>query len=102
MTESDLLSMLRCPDDRSQLRLADNALIARINDAIRAGRLRNEAGRELDETIDGGLIRAHGDLLYPILDGIPVLLRDEAIEITNFTTPKLPLPCREGLGEGSS
>lgn len=88
MTESDLLSMLRCPDDCSALRLAEAQLLARINAAIRGGKLRNEAGRSLDETIDGGLIRAHGDLLYPIIDGIPILLRDEAIDISQFDSNK--------------
>ena len=37
------------------------------------------------KSIDGGLMRARGDLLYPIIDGIPMLLRDEAIEIDQFT-----------------
>lgn len=86
MDQSELLSMLRCPDDRSALRLADGKLTAQINSAIRSGKLRNEGGRVLDESIDGGLIRAHGDLLYPIVDGIPVLLRDEAIDLAKFTT----------------
>ena len=85
MLQIKLLLYLRCPHDHSELRPADQNLINQINAAIRAGQLRNEAGRTLDEVIDGGLMRIHGDLLYPIIDDIPILLRDEAIEIDQFT-----------------
>jgi uncharacterized protein YbaR (Trm112 family) len=84
MHQSKLLSFLCCPDDRSELTPASETVVGQINAAIRTGRLRNEAGRLLDETIDGGLVRKHRDLLYPIVDGIPILLRDEAIPIDQF------------------
>ena len=84
MHQSKLLSFLRCPDDCSELTVAGEAVVTRVNAAIRTGALRNEAGRVLDETIDGGLIRKEGDLLYPIIDGIPILLRDEAISVHQF------------------
>lgn len=81
MVRDDLLENLRCPDDRSRLVSADAALVAEVNAQIRLGRLRNRAGRRLDRAIDGGLVRAGGDLLYPILDQIPLLLQDEAIPL---------------------
>jgi uncharacterized protein YbaR (Trm112 family) len=31
--------------------------------------------------LDGGLLKASGDVIYPIVDGIPVLVRDEAIPL---------------------
>jgi uncharacterized protein YbaR (Trm112 family) len=78
------LAILRCPDDRSELHPADAALVARLNDAIVARRLKDRAGNAIERTIDGGLIRAAGDLLYPIVDEIPVMLQDEAIPLAQL------------------
>jgi uncharacterized protein YbaR (Trm112 family) len=77
-----LLEILRCPQSRTRLRLAEADVVARINRAISAGQLVNVAGERVDRPIDGGLIREAGDLLYPIVDQIPVLLPDEAIAVT--------------------
>jgi uncharacterized protein YbaR (Trm112 family) len=76
--------MLRCPEKQSELTPVDDSQIKQINNAIRAGWLVNQGGSRVEELIDGGLLRAEGDLLYPIVDGIPVLLRDEAIPINQL------------------
>jgi uncharacterized protein YbaR (Trm112 family) len=81
MIQEELRKIVCCPEDHSALTPANDALVAQLNAAIRAGRLRNEAGRTVEQTIDGGLVRAAGDLLYPIVDQIPVLLKDEAIRL---------------------
>jgi uncharacterized protein YbaR (Trm112 family) len=78
---NQILAILRCPVDHSPLSEADAALVARLNAAIRAKRLRNQVGHVVEYSIEGGLIRARGDLLYPIVDQIPVLLHDEAIPL---------------------
>jgi uncharacterized protein YbaR (Trm112 family) len=75
---SPLLEILRCPQDHTALARADGELVQRVNDAIRDGRILNASG-EPRTPIDGGLVRAAGDVFYPIVDGIPLLLRDEAI-----------------------
>jgi uncharacterized protein YbaR (Trm112 family) len=80
----DTLTILRCPDDHSTLAAADAALVARLNAAVRAGQLRNHAGLRVDYAIEGGLVRAAGDLLYPIVDAIPVMLHDEAIPLAQL------------------
>jgi uncharacterized protein YbaR (Trm112 family) len=84
MVDDKTLAMLRCPKDHSMLHRAEASLVARLNTAIRAGRLRNQAGQLVEHSIDGGLVRAGGDLLYPIVDEIPVLLYDEAIPLTQL------------------
>jgi uncharacterized protein YbaR (Trm112 family) len=79
MATNELLATLRCPENGSPLAPADGELIARLKALVAARQLRNRAGRTVEGPLDGGLVRAGGDVLYPIIDQIPVLLRDEAI-----------------------
>jgi uncharacterized protein len=81
MVRDEILVMLRCPEDRSTLTHASGDLLERINRAIPIGQLRNRAGRPVEKPLDGGLVRAAGDLLYPVVDQIPVMLLDEAIPL---------------------
>ncbi len=76
-----LLDMLRCPENRTRLRLAEGELVARLNAAASAGSLRNVAGSAVSETLDGGLVREDGRIVYPIVEGIPHLLVDEGIPL---------------------
>jgi uncharacterized protein YbaR (Trm112 family) len=78
------LAMLRCPNDRSKLRAAEAALVTRLNAAIAAQRLRNQVGGRVERPIDGALVREAGDLAYPIIDQIPVMLYDEAIPLAQL------------------
>lgn len=81
MIDKCLLEILVCPEDHSSLSEADEALVARLNEAIAAGKIVNRGGEAVKSAIDGGLVRQEEDLLYPIVDGIPVLLVDEAIAL---------------------
>ena len=74
-----LLGMLRCPENRTPLRLADDALVRQLNAAAAAGRLENVAGNAVSQRLDGGLVREDGRVVYPIVEGIPRLLTDEGI-----------------------
>lgn len=79
MLKNELLNILRCPESRTKLSPVSGEILARLNAAIRNGRLINCAGQILERPLDGGLVREDGTLLYPISDNIPVLLRDDAI-----------------------
>jgi uncharacterized protein YbaR (Trm112 family) len=81
---NQVLAILRCPIDHSTLCEAEAGLVARLNTAIKAKRLRNQIGQLVDYSIEGGLVREAGDLLYPIVDQIPVMLHDEAIPLAQL------------------
>ncbi|HZZ27447.1 MAG TPA: hypothetical protein VFE46_05510 [Pirellulales bacterium] len=84
MLSTELLALLRCPEDHSKLSAADRPLVARLNDAVAAGRLKTRSGQKVEKPLDDALIRADGRLIYPIVDGIPVLLVDDAIWISEL------------------
>lgn len=77
--DDSLLELLVCPESREKLALADGGLLARVNAAIAAGRLKNRKGTVVKGALDGALVRPDGKLLYAIQDDIPNLLMDDAI-----------------------
>ncbi|MBI4401926.1 MAG: hypothetical protein HY581_09870 [Nitrospirae bacterium] len=79
--DKELLAILCCPDTKQDVTLADDALIARLNDRIAKGELKNKAGQPVSEKLDAGLIRADKKILYPIREDIPVMLIEEGIPI---------------------
>jgi uncharacterized protein YbaR (Trm112 family) len=79
--DKELLAILVCPDTRRPLRLADDQLLDRLNEAIAAGRVSNRGGQPVGQPLAAGLVREDGGVVYPIVDEIPVLLVDEAIPL---------------------
>ena len=81
MIDPELLDILVCPEDKTPVRLADDALMERVNSAIARGELKNRAGAAVSEKADGGLVREDEAYLYVIRDDIPIMLIDEAIPL---------------------
>ncbi len=81
MIDHELAAMLVCPKDRLPLQLADAELLSRVNRAIAAGRVKNQAGRAVEDMLAAALVRQDQALLYPVVDDIPVLLIEEAIPL---------------------
>ena len=81
MIHPDLLSILRCPETRQKLVLADGALLQKLNAQFESKQLRNRAGQPVKEKLEGGLVREDGKFVYPIQHGLPIMLIDEAIPL---------------------
>ena len=77
----DLLEILVCPETKQPVALAGDDVLSRINAEIEAGRLRNRGGEAVAKAITEGLVREDGRVLYPVDDGIPVMLIEESIEL---------------------
>ena len=81
MIDKDLLQILACPETHQPLAEAGTDLLKRVNDRIAAGKAQNKGGAAVTAPLEGGLVRQDGKIVYPIRDGIPVLLIDEGISI---------------------
>ena len=79
--DESFLSMLRCPRTGGELRLADGPELAALNQSMLDGTLKNAAGRKMERSMEGALVSACGGWLYPIHEGIPVLLVEEALQL---------------------
>ena len=84
MFDQEIFSVLRCPLSQSRLTLADAQLVEQINQRIKTGRIVNLAGHQLDRPLEAGLVRAAGDILFPVYDAIPVMLPDEAVALSQL------------------
>ena len=74
-----LLSILRCPVTHKGLSVLKKDKLAKLNDAIAAGEVATLEGVQLAEPLAEALITDDGKRLYPVNDGIPVLLESESV-----------------------
>ena len=81
MIHPELLEILCCPETRQPVREAPGALVESVNRAIRDGSLETPAGGGEAGVLDGGLVREDGKFLYPVRNGIPIMLIEERIAI---------------------
>ena len=77
----ELLEILVCPETKQPVAPASDEVLEKVNAEIRAGRLRNRGGETVAEPISEALVREDGKILYPVDDGIPVMLIEESIEL---------------------
>ena len=79
MTLSEFTKLLRCPETRQKLALAPAGLLERMRAGQADGKLFHASGKPVAAPITAGLVREDGVLLYPLIDDIPMMLKDEAI-----------------------
>ena len=73
--------ILSRPVTEKGLSLARADRLASINSAISAGTLKNRDGNVLETALKEALVTDDGKTMYPVDDGIPVLLEGEAVAL---------------------
>jgi uncharacterized protein YbaR (Trm112 family) len=76
-----MLSFLRCPVTHKGLSQAGSDTLKTVNAAIDAGNLTSRDGDVLAEHLTEALVTDDGKVLYPVAEGIPVLLESESIDM---------------------
>ena len=77
--DKNLLDIICCPVTRLPLEILDAARLDALNTAIGRGDIQTAAENPVAEALAEALISRDGQHVYPVRDGIPVLLADESI-----------------------
>ena len=76
-----LLTILRCPVTHKGLSVLKKDKLEKINKAIDAGEVSTLEGVRVNEPLVEALVTDDGKRIYPVNDGIPVLLEGESIHM---------------------
>ena len=71
-----LLTILRCPVTHKGLSLLKKDKLEKINAAIEDGKVETHEGKSLDTPLAEALVTDDGKRVYPVAEGIPVVLVD--------------------------
>lgn len=76
-----LLDIICCPVTRSGLELLPERELATLNELIAAGRIKNREDALVEQPLGEALVTRSAKLIYPVRDGVPVLLEEQAMPL---------------------
>lgn len=82
--DGKLLEILCCPVSRTPLTRLEASRLERLNREIEAGKARFVGGEPVGEALQEALVTEDGKVIYPVNDGIPVLLEERGIGTVQF------------------
>jgi len=78
-----LLNVIACPKTKQSLRFADVLELKSLNDQIQLGQVTYANGEPVEKSLACVLINLDNKLGYEVAEGIPILLEDYAIILSN-------------------
>lgn len=83
--DGKLLEILCCPVSRRPLTRLEASRLDRLNQEIEAGSALFVSGESVADALEEALVTEDGKVIYPVADGIPLLLEEKGIGTTQFT-----------------
>lgn len=83
--DGKLLEILCCPVSHRPLTRLSVSRLERLNREIEAGTALYVGGEAVKGAFEEALVTEDGKVVYPVSDGIPLLLEEKGIGTTQFT-----------------
>ena len=83
--DGKLLEILCCPVSKTPLGRLPSGRLKKLNDAIAAGGVQYVNGDKVEQALREALVTADAKVVYPVVDGIPLLLEEKGIGTTQLT-----------------
>ena len=83
--DGKLLEILCCPVSKTPLTRLPAGRLKKLNAGIESGAVLYVNGDTVQETLREGLLTEDSKVVYPVVDGIPILLGDKGIGTTQLT-----------------
>lgn len=85
---AEILEVICCPETHQDLALVSSQQLSVLNGLQAEGKLKHRSGAHVEYRLSDGLLRKDQQVLYPVREGIPVLLTEEAILIESLQEPQ--------------
>lgn len=82
--DGKLLEILCCPVSKTPLERLPASRLGKLNAAIAAGEALYVGGETVEGELREALITSDSRVIYPVEDGIPLLLEEKGIGTTQF------------------
>ncbi len=82
--DGKLLEILCCPVSKTPLTRLPAGKLRVLNEAISSGEVQYVRGETVGDTLREALITEDSKVIYPVIDGIPILLEEKGIGTTQF------------------
>ena len=79
--DGKLLEILCCPVSKTPLIRVSATRLKKLNEAIAAGELQYVGGEKVEQSLQEALVTEDSKVVYPVVDGIPVLLEGESVSL---------------------
>lgn len=83
--DGKLLEILCCPVSKTPLMRLSPRRLDKLNAAITEGGVQYIGGEAVEQVLREALITEDSKVIYPVADGIPLLLGEKGIGTTQFT-----------------
>ena len=82
--DGKLLEILCCPVSKTPLIRVSATRLRKLNEAIAASELLYVGGEKVERRLEEALVTEDSKVVYPVVDGIPILLQQKGIGTTQL------------------